>query len=102
METLALIGQAFGEDSRVVHRKSKFTETEKGETGEEQSQEHAHFFSLTSRRLFTKNSFWQAKQSIPHTSVTFNGECVKICKDFAPNFSDKKTGCCITTTHRLT
>jgi hypothetical protein len=26
----------------AVHRKSKFTETEKGETGQENSQEHAH------------------------------------------------------------
>jgi hypothetical protein len=26
----------------VVHRKSKLTKTEKGETGEEQSQEHDH------------------------------------------------------------
>jgi hypothetical protein len=25
-----------------------------------------------------------------------------MCEDFAPNFSDKRTSCCITTTHRLT
>jgi hypothetical protein len=25
-----------------------------------------------------------------------------MCKDFAPNFGNKRTGCCITTTHRLT
>jgi hypothetical protein len=29
-------------------------------------------------------------------------ETVKMCEDFAPNFDDKITGCCITTTHRLT
>jgi hypothetical protein len=30
------------------------------------------------------------------------GECMKILEDFAPNFGDKGTGCCITTTHSLT
>jgi hypothetical protein len=24
-----------------------------------------------------------------------------MCEDFAPNFGDKRTGCCITTTHRF-
>jgi hypothetical protein len=37
-----------------VHGKPKLTETEKGETGEEQSQEHAHHFSLTSKNLVTE------------------------------------------------
>jgi hypothetical protein len=49
-----------------------------------------------------KNLSWKAKQSIPHTTVTFYGECVKMREDFASNFGDKRTGCCITTTHRLT
>jgi hypothetical protein len=43
----------------------------------------------------------QAKHSIPHTTVTY-GDCVKMCEDFTPNFHDKRTGCCITTMHRLT
>jgi hypothetical protein len=60
------------------------------------------YFPLTSRGLFTKNLAWQAKQSIVHTTVTFYGNCTKICKDFAPNFGDKRTGCCITTMHHLT
>jgi hypothetical protein len=51
--------------------------------------------------FFTKNSTWQTKQSIPHTTVTLYGDCVK-CKDFAPNVGDKRASCCITTTHRLT
>jgi hypothetical protein len=46
----------------------------------------------------TNNSSWQAKQSIPHTTVTFHGNCVKICEDSAPNYGDKRTGCFITTT----
>jgi hypothetical protein len=42
------------------------------------------------RRLFTKNSSWQAKQSISHNTVTFYGDCVKICEDSAPNFGGKE------------
>jgi hypothetical protein len=44
------------------------------------SQEHAHHFLW--------NSSWWAKQSIPHTTMTFYGDCVKMCEDFAPNFGD--------------
>jgi hypothetical protein len=58
-------------------------------------------FFLTLRGLFTKNSTWQAKQSILHTTVMFYGDCMKMCEDFTPNFSDKRTGCCITTTHHF-
>jgi hypothetical protein len=57
---------------------------------------------LSSGELFTKNSFWQDKQSVPHTAVTFCGNCVKMCKHFSPNFENKRNGCCITTTHHLT
>jgi hypothetical protein len=32
--------------------------------------------------LTSKNSSWQAKQSIPHTTVTFYGGCMKMCEDF--------------------
>jgi hypothetical protein len=39
---------------------------------------------------------------ISHTIVRFYGDCMKMCEDFAPNFGDEITGCCITTTHRLT
>jgi hypothetical protein len=74
--------------------KPKLTETENGETGEEQS----HNFIWHQGR----NSFSQAKQTIPHTPVTlYYGDCLKMRKDFALNFGDKRTGCCITT-HRLT
>jgi hypothetical protein len=57
---------------------------------------------LISKRLLTKNSSWQAKQSVPRTIVMFYGDCMKMCEDFTPNFRDKRTGCCITTMHRLT
>jgi hypothetical protein len=42
-------------------------------------------------RLYAKNSSGQAEQSIPHATVTFYGDCVKMCEDFAPNFGDKGT-----------
>jgi hypothetical protein len=45
-ETLAIIRQAFGEESMIrtmrVKGTSKLTKAEKGGTGEKQSQEHAH------------------------------------------------------------
>jgi hypothetical protein len=46
--------------------------------------------SFDSRGLFTENSFWQAKQSILHITVTLYGDCVKTCEVFAPHFGDKK------------
>jgi hypothetical protein len=55
-----------------------------------QSQEHAHHFASASRALLTKNSSCQAKQSIPNSTVTFCGDCVKMREDFASNFGDKK------------
>jgi hypothetical protein len=42
----------------------------------------------------------QAKQLIPHTTVTFYGDYVKMCEDVAPNFGDKRIGCC-TVSHFL-
>jgi hypothetical protein len=35
-------------------------------------------------------------------TVNFTYDCVNMCEDFAPNFGVKRTGCCITTAHRLT
>jgi hypothetical protein len=58
--------------------------------------------SLTSSGLFKRNSSWQAKQSVSHTIATFYGDWVKMCEDSAPNFGDKRTGCCITTTQSHT
>jgi hypothetical protein len=39
---------------------------------------------------------------ISHITVTFHGDCMKICEDFVPNVGDTRTGCRITTMHRLT
>jgi hypothetical protein len=78
---------------------SKLTETGKGEPGDEQSLEHAHYFST--RQMLTKNMSWLANQSISHT-LTFYGDCAEVCQDFTLDFSDIRNGCCITTMHRLT
>jgi hypothetical protein len=49
----------------------------------------------------SKNLPWQAKQSIPLTTVTSCDDCVKMCKNIALNFGNKGTGYC-NTMHRLT
>jgi hypothetical protein len=40
--------------------------------------------------------------SIPHTTVMFYGDCMKMCEDSVPNFGDKRTGSCIMKMHHLT
>jgi hypothetical protein len=88
METLAMIRQAFGETAWAVQGESKLNEIEKrGERGEK-SQEHAHHCSSTSRGLFTNNSSWQDKQSIPHMTVKLYSDWAKIWEDFAANFGN--------------
>jgi hypothetical protein len=42
------------------------------------------FFDI--KGIFTKNSSWQAKKSIPYTAVKFYGDRVEMYEDFAPNF----------------
>jgi hypothetical protein len=50
-----------------------------------------------------QNSSWRDNKPIPQTTLMLYGDCVKMCEDFASNFGDdKRTGCCVTTTHRLT
>jgi hypothetical protein len=57
----------------------------RGRGSEDQSKGHAHHCSL-----FTKNSLWQAKQSIAHTTLLFYGDCVKMCGVFIPKSGEKK------------
>jgi hypothetical protein len=59
-----------------------------------------NFFDI--KGFVHKKFTWQAKQTIPHITVTFYGDCARMCEDFAMNFGEKGTGCCIMTTHRLT
>ena len=58
--------------------------------------------SLMSRGLCTKNLSQQAKLWTLGSTVTFCGDCVKRCEDFAPNFGENRPGCFTMTTHHLT
>jgi hypothetical protein len=44
----------------------------------------------------------QTVNSSYRATVSFYGDCLKTCEDFAPIFGCKRTGCGITTTYRLT
>jgi hypothetical protein len=57
---------------------------------------------VTSRWFITENSSWHASQSVMHTTVTFYGNCMKMCESFAPNFGNKGIDCYLMTTHHLT
>jgi hypothetical protein len=92
-----------GKKQWALHKKSKLNEVRERRDKWKVKPRALSSFSMTSRGwLFRNNSSWQAKQSTLHTAVTFYGDCLKMLEDFAPNFGDKRTGCCITTTHCLT
>jgi hypothetical protein len=85
-----LIGKLSGKKEWAEHGNSKLTETgEKRDSWRAKSR--ACSFSLTLRGLFTRNSSLQAKQSIPHSLVTFYNNRMKMFEDFAPNFDNKIT-----------
>jgi hypothetical protein len=63
-ETLAVIRQAFGEESMSRKLKSKLTETEKRRDKWRANSRVCSSFSLTWRVLFTKNSSWQARTNL--------------------------------------
>jgi hypothetical protein len=56
MEAWQWLDKCSGKETWAVHEKSKTTETEKCETGEEQRQEQCSPFSLAYSGLFTRNS----------------------------------------------
>jgi hypothetical protein len=90
-ETLAMIRQAFREES-MSHTSVFELHVQ---TYQDQKRQHSWW-----RGMPTKNLYWHAKQSVPHTTVIFYGDCMKIWKDFTLNFGDKRSGCCIMTTHQ--
>jgi hypothetical protein len=99
METLAMIRQAFKEESRTcTYEKVQTQWGQKGKTGEEKVKSMFIIFFHIKETVHKKNLSCQTKQSSPHTTVMFYGDCVKMCEDFTPNFSDKR----ITTTHHPT
>jgi hypothetical protein len=103
-ETLETIIQAFGEGN--LGRTWTFNthrDRNRAETGEEQSSRACSSPSLKIKGTADKE-FVLADPTVnsAYYSDVLRRQRVKICEDFAPNFGDKRTGCCITTTHRLT
>jgi hypothetical protein len=88
-----VVRQAFGEGGISMLGSGQ---TRKGETGRAKSRACSIiFFDI---KGIVHKKFVLAKQSNLHTTVTFYGDCVKICEDFATN-SGNKTGWCMMTTH---
>jgi transposase len=82
MEMLAMIRQAFGEESmsctRVFEWHARFRASRTSIEDDQAKSRACSSFSLTSRGLFTKKSSWQAKQSILYATVTFYGDCENV------------------------
>jgi hypothetical protein len=97
--TITMIKQAFEGESMSRTRKVQTLRDRISRDRRRAKSKACSSFTLTSIGLFTKNSSWQAKQSIANTTVTFYGDCVKTCLDLSQNFGGK--GCCIATTHGL-
>jgi hypothetical protein len=101
-ETLPMILQSFG-DELMSHTRSVHTNREReGQDSWKVKPRTCWSSSLTRTGVFTRNSFWQAKRSVPNITVAFYGNSVNIWEDFAKNFGCKRTACCITTTRPLT
>jgi hypothetical protein len=85
-----------GKRAWAVHAKSKLTETEKGETGEGQSQEHFHHYLWHQEYVLAG----QTANSAYYCDVL--RQLYENVRRLLPELWHKRTGCCIMTTHRLT
>lgn len=99
--TLTVINQVFMEESlartQVFEWKSLKSQRPKRQNRWRANWRVCSLFSLACRGLSTKNSLWQTKQTILHTSVTFYGDCMNMCEDFSQKNGDKYIVCCIIT-----
>jgi hypothetical protein len=60
-----------------MHRKSKLTDTEKARQAKSKAKSMLIIF-FDIKGLFKKNSSWQAKQAILHTTVMFYSDCKNV------------------------
>jgi hypothetical protein len=94
-EPVQWLDKCLAKKAWAIHRKSKLTETEKGETGEE----HAHNF------LWNQGDCSQ-KSILAGQTVNFAYYCDVLQQQHENmlrlHFGDRSTGCCIMTTHHLT
>jgi hypothetical protein len=73
----------------AVNEKFQLIDTKKGESEEEQSQEHVYHF------LWHQGEYSQEFVLVGQTVNSsyycdFCGDCMKKCEDFSPNFGDKR------------
>jgi hypothetical protein len=98
METLAMVSQAKHEPY-TTNTNSPRTKKERQVKGKAKSV-LIIFFHIKGIVL---KEFVLARQTVNSAYYCdFYGNCVKMCKNFALNFGNKRTGCCIMTTHCLT
>jgi hypothetical protein len=71
-----------------LNEKSKLTETKKGETGGDPSQECAHHLFNLKGIIHEEFIIADKTVNLP-TTVTIYGECVKICQHITLNFGDE-------------
>jgi hypothetical protein len=94
-ETLAMIKQAFGEES-MSHAWKSPNSLRPEKVRQVKSKVKNMIIIFFDIKQIVHKEFVLAGQTM------FYGKCVKMCEDFAPNFGDKRTGCCSMTMHRLT